>query len=270
LSEFFQQFLSNVASPITCAILALLIASICRRDLQRRRDDFLVTFGIATFSAIGIQLHWLIVKLTPTMIDARLLNIDRALGFDPNQFAAWVHGQHSRFYVVLLGAYVALPLVIALVWIIERNRLMFRALLVGAMFCWFFYLLFPAVGPIYYSHQVSTNIPRNCIPSMHFTWGLLLALNARSWLRWPLWVYASLVGVSTIALGQHYLIDLIVALPYTAAVQIAAIVSLRNPELHAAPVVPASDYNEKPVENDTAFMLMARSIKKTTDELIEN
>lgn len=57
---------------------------------------------------------------------------------------------------------------------------------------------------------------------MHFTWALLIALNSRSWLRWPLSVYAGLIGISTIVLGQHYVVDLIAALPYTAAVQLLA------------------------------------------------
>lgn len=123
----------------------------------------------------------------------------------------------------MLGVvYSVLAPVMALSWIVERNHTMRRALLLGAIFCWFLYILFPAVGPIYYSHGETVSALRNCFPSMHFTWALLLALNSHSRLRWPLWVYAGLVGISTIALGQHYVIDLIAALPYTAAIQLSA------------------------------------------------
>jgi hypothetical protein len=51
------------------------------------------------------------------------------------------------------------------------------------------------------------------------TWALLLALNAQSRLRVPLWMYAGLLGLAAILLGEHYWIDLIVAVPYTFAMQ---------------------------------------------------
>jgi hypothetical protein len=55
---------------------------------------------------------------------------------------------------------------------------------------------------------------------MHLTWALLIALNARStWLRVALWIYAALMLIATLALREHYLIDLIAAVPYTFAVQ---------------------------------------------------
>lgn len=219
---FGRELLSVVSNPVTCAILAPLIASIFRRDPQRRRDDFLTTVSFAAFCGIAIQLQWLIVKLTPTTIDARLLRIDHSLGIDPTRFAIWIYGQHPNLFTVFLGVYNMLAPVIAITWIIERNHTMRRALLIGAIFCWFFYAVFPAVGPVYYAHGATVNVLRNCFPSMHFTWALLIALNSRSWLRWPLSVYAGLIGISTIVLGQHYVVDLIAALPYTAAVQLLA------------------------------------------------
>jgi hypothetical protein len=58
------------------------------------------------------------------------------------------------------------------------------------------------------------------MPSMHLTWSLLIALNARSLrLRVALWVYVALMAIATLALREHYLIDLIAAVPYTLAVQ---------------------------------------------------
>ncbi len=62
--------------------------------------------------------------------------------------------------------------------------------------------------------------PDNCMPSMHLTWALLIALNARSLrLRIGLWVYVILVAAATLALREHYLVDLIAAVPFTVAVQ---------------------------------------------------
>jgi hypothetical protein len=58
------------------------------------------------------------------------------------------------------------------------------------------------------------------MPSMHLGWALLLALNARSrWLAAALWAYAALIALATIGLGQHYVVDLIAAIPYTVTMQ---------------------------------------------------
>jgi membrane-associated phospholipid phosphatase len=125
--------------------------------------------------------------------------------------------------VLLVLAYVALPAVIGLAWVLEQDLLMRRAVLLGGCLCFAFYALFPAVGPGQFDwvRQVPTPYaPDNCMPSMHLTWALLIAINARSLkLRVGLWIYAAVMVVATLALKEHYLIDLIAAVPYTFAVQ---------------------------------------------------
>jgi hypothetical protein len=55
---------------------------------------------------------------------------------------------------------------------------------------------------------------------MHLTWALLIAINAHSGgLRLGLWVYVALMVVATLALREHYLVDLIAAVPSTLAIQ---------------------------------------------------
>jgi hypothetical protein len=62
-----------------------------------------------------------------------------------------------------------------------------------------------------------------CLPSMHVVWALLLAWNARRrWLRVSLWLFALVTMVSIISTREHYFVDLLAAVPYTAAVQWAA------------------------------------------------
>ena len=97
-----------------------------------------------------------------------------------------------------------------------------RAILLGGTLCFAFYGLFPAVGPGHYdwTHQAPLSAPDNCMPSMHLTWALLIAINARSLrLRLGLWIYVGLTVASTLALREHYLVDLIAAVPYTIAIQ---------------------------------------------------
>ena len=82
-----------------------------------------------------------------------------------------------------------------------------------------FYFLFPTVGPGHFdwaNQMPMPHAPENCMPSMHLTWAFLIAMNLRSKpLRIVLWVYAVLIAVATLAPREHYLIDLIAALPYT-------------------------------------------------------
>jgi hypothetical protein len=48
----------------------------------------------------------------------------------------------------------------------------------------------------------------------------LIAINARSCrLQVALWIYAGLIALATLALREHYLVDLLAAAPYTLAVQ---------------------------------------------------
>ena len=89
------------------------------------------------------------------------------------------------------------------------------------------YIVVPAVGPVHcmteYPQQLSAPIPqpgvRNCFPSLHFSWALLMFAYART--RWTTILASAFVGMTvlaTLGLGEHYLADLIVALPFAALV----------------------------------------------------
>jgi hypothetical protein len=64
-------------------------------------------------------------------------------------------------------------------------------------------------------------VPRNAMPSLHTTWALLIAIAA-----WRMGMVARIVAslnaigiaVATLGLREHYLVDLIVAIPFTVAV----------------------------------------------------
>jgi membrane-associated phospholipid phosphatase len=206
-------------SPVVAAALLLVVASALRRDKERRREDFITAIGFAVFSAVAINLHVWLVRLSPSTYDPVLLRWDQALGFNAN----WLSGllEVPVLGQLLLTAYQVLPLVVAAVWLKDQNRRMRYAILMGGLLCWPIYFLVPAVGPRYYdwANHVAQNACRNAMPSMHLTWALLLVFYApRKWKGW-LVVYAVLVAVSTVALGQHYLVDLIAAIPFTVVVQ---------------------------------------------------
>jgi hypothetical protein len=73
--------------------------------------------------------------------------------------------------------------------------------------------------------SIPTGIPRNAMPSLHMGWVTLLCWNSRGLpraLRVALVLYVSLTVVATLGGGQHYLVDLVVSLPFVLAVQSAA------------------------------------------------
>ncbi len=116
-------------------------------------------------------------------------------------------------------------------------------LLFGASFLGYvFYTFFPATGPGYVfpgfpldalpldqiqhlkpvSIPITMHFPRNAVPSLHLTWTLLIWWNCRSLAKWAQ-VAAGLfvlgTAFSAMAIGEHYLFDLIVALPFALLVQ---------------------------------------------------
>jgi membrane-associated phospholipid phosphatase len=202
-------------------LMAVIVASSLRRDAERRRQDYITAAVFLAYGIAGGLLNELIPHLRPQTVDAQLLAADRMLGFDTVRIAHMLCGTSARFWTLSL-AYMALPLAINAAWIAEQSTQLRRACIVAGCACFAFYCAFPAVGPGWYDwvHGTAGMFPRNCMPSMHFGWALLLALNARSrWLAAALWAYAALIALATIGLGQHYVCDLIAAVPFTLAVQ---------------------------------------------------
>jgi hypothetical protein len=105
----------------------------------------------------------------------------------------------------------------------------------------FFYNVLPACGPVHVfgaafpMHPLSTvdamrlNIvpvmmtgARNAIPSLHMTWVLLVWWNSRGLARWVRAIAAVFVlftVLATLGTGEHYVIDLVVAFPFSVMVQ---------------------------------------------------
>lgn len=199
----------------------ILVVSLFRHDLQRRREDFITVIGYAVYVSAGGELQSFLAQKLPHTYDTALLRLDARLGFDPMAFATTI--SHNRWaMIVLVLVYAALPMVIGLAWALEQDFLMRRAVVLAGCLCFVCYALCPAVGPggFDWMRQTARFVPRNAMPSMHLTWALLIAINAQSLrLRIGLWIYAVLMAFATLALRQHYLVDLIAAIPYTVAVQ---------------------------------------------------
>jgi hypothetical protein len=164
------------------------------------------------------------------MLDQYLYRMDAALGqsaylmgrlFDRVPVLAWI----SAF------AYVAVPLVVAATYLTaDRKREFCAALLVASGLGCLCFLLVPAAGPAFafpgfpwhapvIDHPRPVTVPLcppNCMPSLHLAWALLILVYAR-W-KTPAAVFLALTACATLGSGQHYLVDLLAAVPFSMAV----------------------------------------------------
>jgi PAP2 superfamily len=253
--------------PWTGAILILAV-SVFRRDQRQRWQDMVTVMGYAAFVGLGTQIHILLIRLTPRTYDPVFLRGDQMLGFDTMRFAQAL-SHHGLLMLALLLGYILMPAVVGLAWVREQDRTMRRAALIAGCLCFVGYAFFPAVGPAWYdwTRHLPEYAPRNAMPSMHFTWALLIALNARSRrLQVGLWGYAVLLAVATLALREHYLVDLIAAVPYTLGIQWIARqlegVRFRMPLLWR-PALPAESPTAPVVGGQAAAAHRGRAVRMT-------
>jgi hypothetical protein len=71
--------------------------------------------------------------------------------------------------------------------------------------------------------------PRNAMPSLHLACALLVWWNSRTWRLWGralAGLFLALTALATMGLGEHYFIDLVVALPFTVAMTAATTTSV--------------------------------------------
>jgi hypothetical protein len=149
---------------------------------------------------------------------------------------------HPSLRTTSLIAYIGLSIPIAFVFAGQIRRVREKALQCFATFVLtgpmgiLFYNVVPALGPAHLLRQdfpsrplpieqaariflepIALAGPRNAIPSLHLAWVLLAWWYARGlswWERGIAMFYLIFVGLATLGTGEHYFIDLIVAVPF--------------------------------------------------------
>jgi hypothetical protein len=210
--------------------IAIVIASFIRRERDKYQDVCVAT-GLSLFWAMAIAPLSLSTIIRVHTLDLALLRADSLLGLDPMAFVRLI-SRHPWASTGLTIAYNNLPFAFAIAYIATRSRVMVRAMVIGGLAAYPFYNLVPAVGPKYafasfpFSADVANHtltMPRNCFPSLHLGWAILIAFNLRgTWARVIGWTFVGITAAATIALGQHYYVDLIASVPFCFAVQRAA------------------------------------------------
>lgn len=208
----------------------------------------LIVFIMASANVLRLS-----TGLSPKTDDAWLYAFDGSLGFQPS----FLMGKIMYGSIVLTRSamltYLSLPFAMAVVcaWQVPvaARRVSWRVLtvlLLAGVAGWLLYNAVPGTGPIYafgkdfpwnglpYKNlstfalqkmSIPLGVPRNAMPSLHVGWVVLLCWNSRGLpriLRAALALYLVLTVVATLGSGQHYLVDLVVSLPFALAVQSVA------------------------------------------------
>ena len=225
----------GIASLVTMGVQAMRAES--RRVAMVRR-----ALGvILIFNYLGVCLAFyvhLAEILRPYKLDYFLYAFDGSLGFEPAfALGKLVHVIRPLHWLVAM-VYNSLGLWFCMIYAIHARAhrkfpfSFLRLIIANALMGFTLYFFFPAMGPKY-AYPSFPNLPSvtsagpflqwgvpNAMPSLHFGGMLLIFWMARPW-KWARLATGSavaLTAVATLGLGEHYLVDLVVALPYALAI----------------------------------------------------
>jgi len=202
-----------------------------------RRALLLPAFSLVA----GISMN-AVTNAAPAAYDLYLYTFDSSLGVTPGASVArwflawpWLGAAASIIYSLLL----LFPTLYD-AWGLRRGVVgsLMTAFVVGGVCGFIFYQICPGLGPIYvFGSRFPAHLPaageiqlgmyhgagaRNAMPSMHMTWALLVWWSA--WELTPLARviasgFAMLTFLATLGFGEHYLVDLIVAVPFVLLIE---------------------------------------------------
>jgi hypothetical protein len=186
-------------------------------------------------------------RLHPSTLDLFLFNFDASLGLQPSFEAGQLVLRFHWLTRIALLCYFALPVPVMLIYAkqLMRDRSAAMAAFLGLFIVGpagvVFYNLLPACGPIYLFgskfpfeplsnqqakellvHPVLISGVRNAFPSLHVAWALLASWYAEglsNGTKFFALLFLAGTVLATLGLGEHYFIDLVVALPFALMIQ---------------------------------------------------
>ena len=229
------------------ATLLVLAIQAIRAQPERRRSYIRTFYAGSVFPLLAMVTGYSIplnLWLRPKTWDSFLLAFDGALGFQPSFLLGRILLRSPEAWGWTTVVYYALPLSGAILYASYRLRprqpVAILGLLLSFMIVGFAqYGVYPAVGPahafrdlypwrspwlsgIVLQPMTVGRDPRNCMPSLHFGAALLVWWNSRIWPSWGralAAIFLLATAFSTLALGEHYLVDLVVVFPFALAFQ---------------------------------------------------
>ncbi len=230
------------------SLSVLAVRAVWLRGVARTaRLQALFGCGVLSWAAICLGYALRFSSLVrPRKYDLFLYAVDGTLGFQPSFLLGRLLATSRLLWDVASVIYYALPLEMAVVYaahLTGRQRWpleVLKAFLLNGVVGFTLYFVYPAAGPIYAFPgafplrppaaaqlplaPLVLQAPPNAMPSLHFSTALLAWWNCRPW-KWGRLVtglFLVLTLAVTLGLGEHYLIDLVVALPFALAIQAAA------------------------------------------------
>jgi len=206
----------------------------------------LLCFFMPIFAVLTCSFLYLTALLDHTVNDHVLYAIDATLGFYPSFLLGRLFilaPLAVRIFIYVI--YVALPFAWMLAYVYYEKKLKIPPLglimecAVAGILSMLAYHIIPAYGPInafnaswpwYPPNPLTTATtfvymgidPRNCMPSLHTIWALCIWRHVQSCGRSAQFIatiWLCVLLVSTLALGEHYLIDIVVSFAFTAMVR---------------------------------------------------
>lgn len=229
------------------SLIVLALPTIWEEGAARRArlEVALIAAGIPLAVSLAVPALALTVVLRPVVWDPVLYALDASFGGQ----VPFALGRLLRDAPALDGlarlAYKGTALGVCVGYVatgpVRGTRLLlacFGVMLGGLLM----YPLIPACGPVYHFPAEFPNFvptaagypvprllelpcPRNAMPSVHMALALVLCWFSRGqpvWARWGWAIFAGLTAIAALGLGEHYVVDLVVAVPFGLAVYAAA------------------------------------------------
>jgi PAP2 superfamily protein len=225
--------------PVLRILLAGWFLAIGAQAIRKRDARLWQILAVSVVCVLGVGCVGVALKTAArytTKYDLWLYTADTALGSPAFGMARLL--RPTALFPLLVAVYEAMPMAMLMVYAAHLLRggtpervLGAFALNFGAGYC--LYLLFPACGPEYafasfpaarpglpVLRTLQLLAPPNCMPSLHTSTALLACWFCGRW-RWArkaALLNLLLTVLATLATGEHYLVDLVVAAPFSAAV----------------------------------------------------
>lgn len=219
-------------------ILALVLRWIFAKSDRRRTGYVLGASMLAVFMVhTAVPFMDTVTTLRPMKYDLYILNIDRLLGYPglrisqvvvPRIALLWTVGTvYGTLHLAMITAFTAT------VYLRPRDAwLVLRCFILSPFLALPIYMLIPVCGPIYalpnfpiiphplIQHPLRLSAACNGVPSLHMSTALLALWFLRHWRYGRIFgiTFAVLTVFATLGNGQHYVFDLLCAVPFAAMV----------------------------------------------------
>lgn len=243
-SDFFGEALVRAGAFVGIGgLFAMCIRAIWSREKDRAvetlaRSLIFVVLGIMLATMLGAA-----SDLRPFKYDHFLYGIDVRFGAAISFVVGSLFKAQPLIGRMESVVYDALPLAFAILYAAHIRRVrqgsvdVLTMMWLNAIVGYGLYFLYPAAGPLYAFGAAFPAIPPeaahvalqlvrlnafpNAMPSLHMAGAVLIWWNARHWRAGGMvaFVFMLLTACAAMGFGEHYFIDLVVALPYALAIQ---------------------------------------------------